>query len=73
MLRKLALIVVTTLITIQIVVAFSIAVPPQEQRCFFEILDKEDNLHVSFQVGDGGNLDIDFWVCSLSRISKTLT
>ncbi|KAF9540120.1 p24 complex component [Mortierella hygrophila] len=62
MLRKLALLVVATLVTIQSVAAFSIDVPPQEQRCFVEMLDKDDNLHVSFQVGDGGNLDIDFWI-----------
>ncbi|KAG0315262.1 p24 complex component [Linnemannia gamsii] len=66
MLRKLALITVATLATIQSVAAFSIAVPPQEQRCFFEMLDKEDNLHVSFQVGDGGNLDVDFWITNPS-------
>ncbi|KAF8945018.1 p24 complex component [Haplosporangium gracile] len=66
MLRKLALLVVATLVTIQSIAAFSIAVPPQEQRCFFEMLDKEDNLHISFQVGDGGNLDIDFWITNPS-------
>ncbi|KAG9072022.1 p24 complex component [Linnemannia hyalina] len=66
MLKKLAFLVVATLVTIQSVAAFSIDVPPQEQRCFVEMLDKDDNLHVSFQVGDGGNLDIDFWITNPS-------
>jgi hypothetical protein len=37
-------------------------VPAQEQRCFFEILERGDHLHISYQVGEGGHLDIDFWV-----------
>ncbi|KAF9934777.1 p24 complex component [Linnemannia zychae] len=62
MFKKLACLALTTLVAIHSVAAFSIHVPPQEQRCFFEELDKDDHLHVSFQVGDGGNLDIDFWI-----------
>ncbi|KAF9088869.1 p24 complex component [Mortierella sp. GBA35] len=62
MLRKLALLVAASLVTIQTVVAFSIVVPPAEQRCFIEFLNKDDNLHISFMVGEGGNSDIDFWI-----------
>ncbi|KAF9346988.1 p24 complex component [Mortierella sp. AD094] len=62
MLRKLALLTVAVLVTIQSVAAYNVIVPAQERRCFFEHLDKGDNLHVSFQVGEGGNLDIDFWI-----------
>ncbi|KAG9319220.1 hypothetical protein KVV02_003766 [Mortierella alpina] len=43
------------------VTAFNVGVPPQQRRCFFEMLDKGDYLHISFQVGEGGHLDIDFW------------
>ncbi|KAF9902110.1 p24 complex component [Linnemannia zychae] len=68
MFRKLALLIVATLVTIQSVVAFTIHVPPQEQRCFYEMLEKEDNFHISFQVGDGGNLDIDFWFTDPSGV-----
>ncbi|KAF9134074.1 p24 complex component [Mortierella sp. 14UC] len=68
MLRKFALLVVATLVTVQSVAAFTIHVPPQEQRCFYEMLEKEDNLHISFQVGDGGHLDIDFWISDPSGV-----
>ncbi|CAO3563177.1 unnamed protein product [Mortierella alpina] len=44
------------------VVAFSVSVPPQQRRCFFEMLDKDNFFHISFQVGEGGHLDIDFWL-----------
>ncbi|KAG0360925.1 supernatant protein factor C-terminal domain-containing protein [Gamsiella multidivaricata] len=62
MFHKLTLLAVTLLVTIQSVAAFNVVVPAQERRCFFEVLEKGDNLHVSFQVGEGGHLDIDFWM-----------
>ncbi|KAG0338492.1 p24 complex component [Podila humilis] len=40
--------------------SFNFIVPAGEQRCFFEILDKGDFLYVSFQVAEGGHLDVDF-------------
>ncbi|KAF9584602.1 p24 complex component [Lunasporangiospora selenospora] len=62
MLGKLAILLATLLVTLQLTAAFNLVVPAQERRCFFEDLEKEDNIHVSFQVGEGGHLDIDFWV-----------
>ena len=42
--------------------AFTINIGASEKQCFYEILGKGDRLDLSFQVSDGGNLDIDFWV-----------
>ncbi|KAF8933662.1 supernatant protein factor, C-terminal domain-containing protein [Dissophora ornata] len=67
MLLKLTLLAVTLFVAIQSVAAFNVVVPAQERRCFFEILKKGDNLHVSFQVGEGGHLDIDFWMTDPSN------
>ncbi|OZJ04215.1 hypothetical protein BZG36_02953 [Bifiguratus adelaidae] len=36
--------------------------PPNGKECFFEDLERGDKLTVTYQVGDGGNLDIDFWM-----------
>lgn len=44
--------------------AFMINVKPHEQNCFYETLATGDRLDLSFQVADGGHLDIDFWVKS---------
>lgn len=49
-------------IALHSVEGFSFIVPAGEQRCFFEILEKGDNLRVSFQVAEGGHLDVDFSV-----------
>ncbi|KAF9083636.1 p24 complex component [Mortierella sp. AM989] len=62
MLRKFTLLTVAILATIQSVAAYNVVVPAQERRCFFENLEKGDNIHLSFQVGEGGHLDIDFWI-----------
>ncbi|KAJ3052009.1 p24 complex component [Rhizophlyctis rosea] len=42
--------------------AYSVIVPANKKECFYEILEKDDRLDLTFQVGDGGNLDIDFWI-----------
>ncbi|GJJ78871.1 p24 family protein beta-1 [Entomortierella parvispora] len=62
MLRKLAVLTFALVASIQSAAAFNVIVPAQERRCFFETLDKGDNLHISFQVGEGGHLDVDFWI-----------
>ncbi|KAG0224469.1 emp24/gp25L/p24 family/GOLD-domain-containing protein [Mortierella sp. GBAus27b] len=62
MYSKLAFLGVAFLAALQSVAAFNVVVPAQEQRCFFEILERGDNIHVSYQVGEGGHLDIDFWI-----------
>lgn len=49
-------------IALHAVDAFNVNVPAGDQRCFFEVLEKGDNLRVSFQVAEGGHLDVDFSV-----------
>ncbi|KAI8641521.1 emp24/gp25L/p24 family/GOLD-domain-containing protein [Parasitella parasitica] len=55
----------------------SIDIQPHDNECFYEELGKGDKLAVTFQVGEGGNLDIDFWISDpennviLSSIKKT--
>ncbi|GAN03151.1 copii-coated vesicle protein [Mucor ambiguus] len=44
------------------ILAMSIDIQPHENECFYEELEKGDKLSVTFQVGQGGNLDIDFWI-----------
>ncbi|KAF9377889.1 p24 complex component [Podila verticillata] len=68
MLNKVAFLTVAVLATLQAVAAFNVVVPAQERRCFFENLDVKDNLHISFQVGEGGHLDIDFMISDPSDI-----
>lgn len=43
----------------------SINIPAHGKECFFEELNKGDRMTITFQVGEGGNLDVDFWVCSV--------
>ncbi|KAF9167325.1 p24 complex component [Actinomortierella ambigua] len=42
----------TLLALIHTVVAYNIVVPAGERRCFYEDLEKDDHLHVSFQISD---------------------
>ncbi|KAI8098926.1 emp24/gp25L/p24 family/GOLD-domain-containing protein [Halteromyces radiatus] len=42
--------------------ALSVDIQPHSEECFFEDLDVGDKLTVSYQVGEGGNLDIDFMI-----------
>jgi p24 family protein beta-1 len=53
--------------------AFTIEVLPHDKHCFHENLKKADRLDLTFQVTDGGNLDVDFWVCVLSRQTRRKT
>ncbi|KAG0031435.1 p24 complex component [Podila clonocystis] len=57
-------ILIFTLVAIALhaVEAFNVIVPAGDQRCFFEVLEVGDNLRVSFQVAEGGHLDVDFSV-----------
>jgi len=71
MLNKVAFFTVAVLATLQAVAAFNVVVPAQERRCFFENLDVKDNLHISYQVGEGGHLDIDFMAsATLQHVPK---
>jgi len=42
--------------------AHTIHVDAGRKECFFEDLHVNDQMTVTYQVGDGGHLDIDFWV-----------
>ncbi|CAO3650313.1 unnamed protein product [Cunninghamella blakesleeana] len=42
--------------------AITIDIPAHGAECFFEHLETGDKLTVSYQVGEGGNLDIDFTI-----------
>ncbi|RUP44958.1 hypothetical protein BC936DRAFT_148795 [Jimgerdemannia flammicorona] len=42
--------------------AATVVVPAHAKECFFEELKQGDRMTITFQVGEGGNLDIDFWV-----------
>ncbi|KAF9435643.1 p24 complex component [Entomortierella beljakovae] len=68
MLHKVVLLTVALLVTLQSVASYNVIVPPHERRCFFEDLDKGDNLHVTFQVGEGGHLDVDFWISDPNNV-----
>lgn len=42
--------------------AHMIEVTASRKECFFEDLHEHDQMTVTYQVGEGGHLDIDFWV-----------
>jgi hypothetical protein len=44
-----------------------IEVTASRKECFFEDLHEHDQMTVTYQVGEGGHLDIDFWVCLMSK------
>ncbi|CAI2162322.1 12525_t:CDS:2 [Funneliformis geosporum] len=54
--------VLTFLSVICLVTAHTITLPAHVKECFFEDLHREDKMTITFQVGDGGNLDVDFWI-----------
>jgi len=39
-----------------------IEIPASKKECFFEDLHVNDQMTVTYQVGGGGHLDIDFWI-----------
>ncbi|KAH9998344.1 supernatant protein factor C-terminal domain-containing protein [Russula vinacea] len=39
-----------------------IEIPASKKECFFEDLHEHDQMTVTYQVGGGGHLDIDFWI-----------
>ncbi|KAI0306914.1 emp24/gp25L/p24 family/GOLD-domain-containing protein [Multifurca ochricompacta] len=39
-----------------------VEVPASKKECFFEDLHVNDQMTVTYQVGGGGHLDIDFWI-----------
>ncbi|TFK74428.1 supernatant protein factor, C-terminal domain-containing protein [Pluteus cervinus] len=47
--------------------AHLIEVVAGKKECFFEDLNKGDKMTVTYQVGGGGHLDIDFWLSDPNR------
>ncbi|KNE58520.1 hypothetical protein AMAG_04087 [Allomyces macrogynus ATCC 38327] len=45
-----------------VVSAFTVRVAPHASTCFYEDLRIDQKTLVTFQVGEGGSLDVDFWV-----------
>lgn len=56
------LVIFTFLSAIYLAAAHTITIPANVKECFFEELHVNDKMTITFQVGDGGQLDIDFWV-----------
>ncbi|TCD67001.1 p24 complex component [Steccherinum ochraceum] len=46
-----------------------IDVPASKKECYFEDLHVNDKMTVTYQVGGGGHLDIDFWLTSPSGLA----
>ncbi|KAI6097439.1 COPII-coated vesicle protein [Pisolithus croceorrhizus] len=45
-----------------LVSAHKITVEASTKECFFEDLHQHDQMTITYQVGEGGHLDIDFWL-----------
>jgi len=56
------LVIFTFLSALCLVAAHTITLPAHIRECFFEDLQTDDKMTITFQVGDGGHLDIDFWI-----------
>lgn len=41
---------------------FTMTIKPLDKACFYEILEVEERFDLSFQVVEGGNMDVDFWI-----------
>ncbi|KZT12756.1 supernatant protein factor C-terminal domain-containing protein [Laetiporus sulphureus 93-53] len=49
--------------------AHMIEVPAGKKECFFEDLHVNDKMTVTYQVGGGGHLDVDFWLQDPDHVS----
>ncbi|KAJ3215371.1 p24 complex component [Dinochytrium kinnereticum] len=43
-------------------IVFQIRLAPHMKQCFFEVLSPGDRMDITYQVYDGGNLQVDFWI-----------
>ncbi|KAI9138812.1 emp24/gp25L/p24 family/GOLD-domain-containing protein [Paraphysoderma sedebokerense] len=59
---SLVLLLCVALAVLSLANAFTITLEPHEQQCFYENLVKDQHISIGFQVAEGGQLDIDFWV-----------
>ena len=50
------------LIFVTLVLGYRFTVPAGEKEVFFEKLEKGEKFGINFQVEEGGNYDIDFYV-----------
>ena len=61
------------LLILPFISAHLIEVAAGKKECFFEDLHINDKMTVTYQVAEGGYLDIDFWVCTLPYLSWSST
>jgi len=57
------------LLLCQTSLAHMIEVAAQKKECFFEDLHVNDQMTVTYQVGGGGHLDIDFWLADPNNLA----
>ncbi|KAI7902325.1 emp24/gp25L/p24 family/GOLD-domain-containing protein [Cokeromyces recurvatus] len=60
--KRILFIITVLLLILQNAYAMTIELEPTQIDCYYEDLDVGEKITVSYQVGEGGNLDIDFWV-----------
>ncbi|CAG8677118.1 6109_t:CDS:2 [Cetraspora pellucida] len=57
------LVIITVLLSVACLsTAYTITLQPSTRECFFEDLRQGDRMTVTYQVGDGGHLDVDFMI-----------
>ncbi|KAI7877296.1 emp24/gp25L/p24 family/GOLD-domain-containing protein [Mucor mucedo] len=60
--NRLLLAITALLLIIQHVYAMTIDIDAGEKECYYEELDVGERLTLSYEVGEGGKLDVDFWL-----------
>ncbi|KAG2205702.1 hypothetical protein INT47_008059 [Mucor saturninus] len=60
--RHVFLLLVAITFLLKLAVALNIDVPAHQNECFYEELEEGDKMTLTFEVGEGGNLDIDVWL-----------
>ncbi|CEG64529.1 hypothetical protein RMATCC62417_01484 [Rhizopus microsporus] len=54
----------TILLCLGSVSALTLAIEPHKKECFFEYMNHDDSMSITYQVAHGGDYDIDFWLTS---------
>ncbi|RIB19794.1 emp24/gp25L/p24 family/GOLD-domain-containing protein [Gigaspora rosea] len=60
--RTILAVIVISLSVVCLSTAYTITLAPSTKECFFEELHQGDKLTITYQVGDGGHLDVDFTI-----------
>lgn len=60
--RTFLAVIIISLSAVCLSTAYTITLPPSTKECFFEELHQGDKLTITYQVGDGGHLDVDFTI-----------